>query len=425
LPLASLQGQDFTAYQIFQRPLPGATGDNQQRMTFLPATSLRTDVLFLPGAAKQIEVIAESLRQSVSGMITQTEWEQRGGYQVLCARGTGGAYPMPNERGDWMSNWTELPLGMEARLAQHAADAFPPGLDSDAERIRSLVTYLGERCEYQLGVRMHRPVYSERPEIHFDPVLQFIDEHRKGHCELFASAAVLLLRSQGIPARYVTGLVCGERVAGHWVARLEHAHAWTEAYDRDEGAWVLVEATPPGGRPDVQATTGLFARLGERLSAMWQLFMARVRRGEFAAVLAEAVAAAFRFLWTAVRSPAGWLATLAVLALACRKYWKRRQLLLAEGPELRHLWSLREKVEKRLRRFSLERNETQTIGDLRRQLDNSDYPWAGEALSFLQLYEALRYDPDKRNASGMRELHNRWESLRKGTKKNGQVVARA
>src|SRR5204862_73730 len=64
---------------------------------------------------------------------------------------------------------------------------------------------------------------------------------------LFASAAVLLLRLRGVPARYVTGFRGGEwNSVGDYVAvRDDRAHAWAEAFLPDRG-WIRVDATPPG-----------------------------------------------------------------------------------------------------------------------------------------------------------------------------------
>ena len=76
-----------------------------------------------------------------------------------------------------------------------------------------------------------------------DFVLYFLQESRRGYCVHFASAAVMLLRSAGIPARYVTGYsVSGE--AGQWTSVTEDdAHAWVEYYT-DEIGWRPLDPTP-------------------------------------------------------------------------------------------------------------------------------------------------------------------------------------
>jgi hypothetical protein len=80
-----------------------------------------------------------------------------------------------------------------------------------------------------------------------DPLNHFLLNPCAAHCEFFASGAVMLLRLQGIPARYATGYRVIDREGDegdHWIARNRDAHAWAEAYDDQQQQWVLVEATP-------------------------------------------------------------------------------------------------------------------------------------------------------------------------------------
>ena len=84
-----------------------------------------------------------------------------------------------------------------------------------------------------------------------DFVSYFLFTSREGYCVHFASSAVLLLRSLGIPARYVEGFpVTAEELfeagGGGWASITDsRAHAWAEAYCPGFG-WVPVEATPGG-----------------------------------------------------------------------------------------------------------------------------------------------------------------------------------
>lgn len=73
---------------------------------------------------------------------------------------------------------------------------------------------------------------GEGPPPGVDPIEHFVSTRKKGHCELFASALVMMLRTQNIPARLVTGYKGGEyNAVGHYfVVREKHAHAWVEAY---------------------------------------------------------------------------------------------------------------------------------------------------------------------------------------------------
>lgn len=83
-----------------------------------------------------------------------------------------------------------------------------------------------------------------------DFVLYFLTESRQGYCVHFATATTLLLRTLGIPARYVTGYaVSGAANVTHTVTE-DSAHAWVEYYDAAQG-WLPLDPTPAAGdRPD-------------------------------------------------------------------------------------------------------------------------------------------------------------------------------
>ncbi|RYZ67098.1 MAG: transglutaminase domain-containing protein, partial [Proteobacteria bacterium] len=72
----------------------------------------------------------------------------------------------------------------------------------------------------------------------------FLFESKKGHCELYATSAAVLLRLGGVPTRLITGF----RVSRHGhddvvSVRMGDAHAWIEAYDSNRG-WVPLDFTP-------------------------------------------------------------------------------------------------------------------------------------------------------------------------------------
>lgn len=98
--------------------------------------------------------------------------------------------------------------------------------DDTIGRARKLEQHLKDSgdYEYQLGSVMRSP--------QLDPVEDFIVNNPRGHCEYFASALTLMLRSQDIPARMVVGFKGGERnsLGGYYQVRQLHAHSWVEAY---------------------------------------------------------------------------------------------------------------------------------------------------------------------------------------------------
>ena len=96
-----------------------------------------------------------------------------------------------------------------------------------------------------------------------DPIEDFIANHHSGHCEYFASALTLMLRTQGIPSRLVVGYHGGEynELGKYFQIRQSDAHAWVEAYmrpqdlvamglenisDYPKGGWLRLDPTPAG-----------------------------------------------------------------------------------------------------------------------------------------------------------------------------------
>ena len=73
---------------------------------------------------------------------------------------------------------------------------------------------------------------------------EFLFEWKRGFCEHFSSAFVILMRGAGIPSRVVTGYVGGYRnpFGGYWIVRRQDAHAWAEVWLEGRG-WVRVDPT--------------------------------------------------------------------------------------------------------------------------------------------------------------------------------------
>ncbi|WP_430460492.1 transglutaminaseTgpA domain-containing protein [Thalassolituus sp. LLYu03] len=75
------------------------------------------------------------------------------------------------------------------------------------------------------------------------PLSEFLFDDKKGHCEYFASAMTMMLRTLKIPARLVTGFSVSTRnpLTGFFEIRAIDGHAWTEAWI--DGRWVTFEPT--------------------------------------------------------------------------------------------------------------------------------------------------------------------------------------
>lgn len=125
--------------------------------------------------------------------------------------------------------------------------------------------------------------YTLRPgstPIRRDFINYFLDTNKKGYCVHFASAAVLIFRYMGIPARYVEGYAVdyNEITNGKAMEELNKddylkgfselpnvpvvtinvtdasAHAWVEIYTDDYG-WISVELTPPSSDIENDSST--------------------------------------------------------------------------------------------------------------------------------------------------------------------------
>ncbi|HEY3788905.1 MAG TPA: transglutaminaseTgpA domain-containing protein [Urbifossiella sp.] len=108
--------------------------------------------------------------------------------------------------------------------------------------VRDPVSLLPDEHHHETIARAFRDYLSERSDLAYttslkrdnkkvDPVEDFLFYTKAGHCERFASALVLLLRSEGIPAVLVLGFKgCEHTGGGHYLVRQEFAHAWAEAY---------------------------------------------------------------------------------------------------------------------------------------------------------------------------------------------------
>ncbi len=127
------------------------------------------------------------------------------------------------------------------------------------ERARALEYHFLDPGQYTYTLDLDEVKTRRHAEV--DPIEDFISNHRTGHCEYFASALTLMLRSQGIPARMVIGFRPSEFnfVGNYYVVRQQDAHAWVEAYlQPDEipqgaiypeerhagGGWLRLDPTP-------------------------------------------------------------------------------------------------------------------------------------------------------------------------------------
>ncbi len=216
---------------------------------------------------------------------------------------------------------------------------------------RSLCNYLAYSGKYSYSLSVKRMDHS------LNPTEDFLKNTRSGHCELFASSLILMLRSLGIPSRMVVGYKGADyEENGFYSVRQKNAHAWVEVLvprlaangatllDRDSNPlldWVSLDPTPESMGADLESdTTDILARLlqetQEAAEKLWRTL--------FIDYNAESALEQLLHIWN--RGPlrrslilmiAAWVVVLLIAALiAFRKGWIRwseaKQQRLCEDP---------------------------------------------------------------------------------------------
>jgi transglutaminase-like putative cysteine protease len=128
-----------------------------------------------------------------------------------------------------------------------------------------------------------------------DAVDHFLFESRLGFCEQIASAFTIMLRTQGVPARLVTGYVSGTRdeVSGVWEVRASEAHAWVEVWFPETG-WQAFDPTAAVPLAGETGTTTIGADLARGLAEMVSTNRIAVAAAPTVAVVAWVAAVALR-----------------------------------------------------------------------------------------------------------------------------------
>jgi transglutaminase-like putative cysteine protease len=157
----------------------------------------------------------------------------------------------------------QLPRERNPRAIELARE-LRAGVDSDRAFIAAILSRF----------RNEAYVYTLTPSpLGEEPVDGFLFDTRRGFCEHYASAFVVLLRAAGIPARVVTGYQGGEinPDGGYLIVRQSDAHAWAEALI--DGSWQRFDPTAAVAPSRVERGLGAALPLGEYVPYMAQLDM--------------------------------------------------------------------------------------------------------------------------------------------------------
>ncbi|ANY65771.1 hypothetical protein BBD42_04285 [Paenibacillus sp. BIHB 4019] len=174
-----------------------------------------------------------------------------------------------------LAEYLQLPESLPSRVAALAAEVSGGGVTSRYDQVKAVETYL--RSSYTYSAEN-----SAVPGAGADFVDDFLFKQHEGYCVHFSSAMVIMLRTQGIPARWVKGFAPGtvsaeqpdaRNDAAHAGMKLaayevkgKDAHAWVEVYFPGAG-WVPFDPTPGYGGEGTAAGAALAGLAGTAGSA--------------------------------------------------------------------------------------------------------------------------------------------------------------
>lgn len=216
--------------------LPGKEDPVWYELTVEP---LNPELLPLPVRPVELRSSIRGLYRDRSGAVGLSDWSpdrrQRHTYEVAAIADPRSAEDLAvGVDNAELTAFVRLPDSISPEVFELARRWVPDGMPR-AAAARAVLDALRRDYRYRLEL-----------EPAADPVRHFLFESRAGHCELFASAMVVLLRSREIPARVVNGFRVSEwnSFGGYWIVRQADAHAWVEVHFPRAG-WVSYDPTPP------------------------------------------------------------------------------------------------------------------------------------------------------------------------------------
>jgi hypothetical protein len=135
-----------------------------------------------------------------------------------------------------MNRYLQLPQDRISDRLKQEAMKITEKYSNPYDKVKAVESYM-RQFPYTLDVS-----YTPRGQEFVD---YFIFEQKQGYCVYYATAMTVMLRSIGIPARYVTGFVMPDEPveSDRYEVTNSQAHSWVEVYFADFG-WLPFEPTP-------------------------------------------------------------------------------------------------------------------------------------------------------------------------------------
>lgn len=239
-----------------------ATGRESLLLQTIYLEPLDTPLLFAAPRAVGVQGNFTVLLKDAYGGITFQRPGERVSYKVLSDTSLPSDTKLQADNGIYgfqSANYLQLPASLDPRIGELATQVIS-GRRNRFDAARAIESYLQTQFGYTLELRAGGS----------DPLSDFLFNVREGHCEYFATAMVMMLRTQGIAARLATGFQQGEynETADVFVVRQRQAHAWVEVYFPGEDVWVPFDPTPAAGQGLGTNAAGITAKFGKYLEAL-------------------------------------------------------------------------------------------------------------------------------------------------------------
>ncbi|TWT93681.1 transglutaminaseTgpA domain-containing protein [Neorhodopirellula pilleata] len=218
------------------------------------------------------------------------------------------------------------------------------------------------------------------------PLVVFVEQRRPAYCVYFASAMALMLRTQGVPTRVVSGFAPTESnpLTGRVTVRERDSHAWVEVWSEAEQRYLTYDPTPAASRRQV---------IGVSEPVSWSTAIIAAIRSQWRRIWQTIQNHPSTWLVWMLTSPVVWLA---IAMVAIWIAWRRRgRPVPADSnadpidPVLRSVY---QHYLDSLERLGVMPQPWETDDELLTRVAMTvDASTAGEATDFIGLYRAARY----------------------------------
>lgn len=162
----------------------------------------------------------------------------------------------------WPNNtYLQLPSDLNPKIRELTEEITRTAV-TPFDKVQAIQNYLTQNFTYT----------TDLPDPGAEPPLDaFLFTHQRGHCEYFATAMTVMLRSIGIPARLVNGYFGGRwnQYDQYLAVQAANAHSWVEVPFAGYN-WVTFDPTPAGALPQVG---GWWSDLADALRFRWNKYV--------------------------------------------------------------------------------------------------------------------------------------------------------